>query len=117
MNFANNLRNLRIQRGLSQLALANDMKMSQARIAAYEVGRNEPSFDVVQQFADYFHVSPLTLLPFGDVFQADEREMIAEQIQGSSKLMDLFDIVKNFGASDLDALIAVAKSLRAKYGD
>ena len=116
MNFGNNLRNLRVQRGLTQHQLAAEMHMAQATIASYEVGRNEPTFQVIQKFADYFHVSPLSLLPFGDILMENETTIIAEQIQDNEKLMVLFDIVHIFSDADIDTLITVANSLKAKYG-
>ena len=117
MNFGNNLRNLRIQRGLTQYQLAQEMNMSQGAVAAYEVGRNEPSFQVIQRFADYFHVSPYSLLPFGEIFDENEKAIIGEIILDNPKLSSLFDIVQNFNDTDLDTLIVVAGSLRAKYGE
>ena len=115
MDFGTNLRNLRIQRGLTQQKLAKDMHMAQATIGSYEVGRNEPTFQMVQRFADYFNVSPYVLLPFGDIMAETDASIIAEQIQGNEKMLDLFDAIRNFGDADLDTLITVANSLKAKY--
>ena len=115
MRFGDNLRNVRIQRHLTQQQLADDMKMSQASIAAYEKNIREPSFDIISKFSEYFHISPYTLLPFGDVMMENESIIIGEQVQANEKLLDLFEIIRNFNDADLDALLAVANSLKAKY--
>ena len=117
MNFGTKLRNLRVQRGLSQYQLGKAMGIPQTTIAAYEVNRNEPRFSVIQEFADFFHVSPYFFLPFGDIFSEDENAVVGEIIQGNPKLSTLFNAIQNFSDADLDTLITVANSLRAKYGE
>ena len=117
MNFGEILRNLRIQRGITQQKLAEDMKISQSAITAYETGRNEPNFATIEKFAKYFGVTPYELIPFGDIFDDEEKIIVGEIVLNNSKLADLVEIVQRFGDPDLDTLITVAKSLRAKYGE
>ena len=114
MNFGTLLRDLRIQRGLSQYQLSVALNMPQATIAAYETGRNEPSFNVIQKFADYFHVSPYSLIPFGDIFNEEEKAIVGELVLNNEKLSDLVEIAQHFKESDMDTLLAVANALYAK---
>jgi len=117
MNFGTLLREIRVQRGLSQYQLSNALDIPQATIAAYETGRNEPSFAVIEKFAKFFNVSPYSLIPFGDIFDDNEKAIVGELVLENEKLADLVEIVQRFNESDMDTLLTVAKSLKAKYGD
>jgi len=116
MNFGTNLRNLRIQRHLTQQRLADDLNCSQATITAYENGVREPSFEIVRRFAEYFHVAPSALMPFGEVSDDEYIRRIADSFNTNPKLRVLFDKVKNFNEKDLDAIIAVVESISGRRG-
>lgn len=53
----NNLRSLRIARGLSQQALAKKLGISQQSIHKYENHITEPDFHMLKTMADFFDVS------------------------------------------------------------
>ena len=55
-NFAALLRWWRAQRGLSQLALAHRASISQRHLSFLELGRAQPSRDMVKQFAEALDV-------------------------------------------------------------
>jgi len=55
--FAERLKELRNQRGLSQYKLADLLDVSPSTVAAWEVGRNEPNYDMLKKIADFFEVS------------------------------------------------------------
>ena len=117
MRFGDNLRNIRIQRHLTRQRLADEMNISQASVAAYESNIREPSFEIIQKFADYFRITPYALLPFGGIFDENEKTVVGEIVLDNPKLADLVEIVQRFDDSDLDTLITVANSLKAKYGE
>lgn len=52
--FAENLRYLRNERGLTQVQLAKELGVTRSRIGSYEEKRSEPSLEVVVQIAEYF---------------------------------------------------------------
>lgn len=52
-----NIRYLRELKKLSQEALADDLKITRARLGAYEEARNEPPIEMLILLSDYFHVS------------------------------------------------------------
>ena len=58
-NFGNTLKELRIEKGLSQYQLAKevDNKVTHSAIASWEKVMRIPNFDVVIMFAYYFNVS------------------------------------------------------------
>ena len=51
------LKQLRKQRGLSQLKLAMDLNMNQNTISRYETGEREADYATLIRLADYFDVS------------------------------------------------------------
>ena len=51
------LRELRKQRGISQLKLAMDLHINQNSISRYETGEREADYKTLIAIADYFHVS------------------------------------------------------------
>lgn len=51
------LKELRKQKGLSQLRLATELNTTQNTISRYETGEREPGIDELIKLADYFNVS------------------------------------------------------------
>jgi len=51
------LKELRINKGISQLKLAMDLNMNQNSISRYETGVREADYTTLIKFADYFDVS------------------------------------------------------------
>ena len=51
------LRELRKQKGISQLKLAMDLNMNQNSISRYENGERQADYAALIAFADYFNVS------------------------------------------------------------
>lgn len=51
------LKQLRIERNITQLRLAMDLNMSQNTISRYENEKREAGYNELIKFADYFNVS------------------------------------------------------------
>ena len=51
------LRQLRENRGISQLKLAMDLDINQNSVSRYETGEREADYALLVRFADYFGVS------------------------------------------------------------
>ena len=51
------LKELRTQKGISQLKLAMDLSLNQNSISRYETGEREAGYALLIKFADYFDVS------------------------------------------------------------
>ncbi len=55
--FAERLKELREDKGLSQAKLAKEVNMTQAAIGLWELGKRVPNLDAVIILANYFNVS------------------------------------------------------------
>lgn len=62
MTFAERLKDLRTDRGLTQAALGKEMSYTREQISALENKRSIPKADVLLSIADYFNVSTDYLL-------------------------------------------------------
>lgn len=56
-NFAHNVRELRLQKGLLQREFAEKLKTTQRKVSYWENGHIEPDLDTLIEIADYFVVS------------------------------------------------------------
>lgn len=54
--FADILKILRIEKGLTQQELADALRYKKSRISMYERGEREPNLEAMETFADYFNV-------------------------------------------------------------
>jgi len=55
--FAERLKNLRKEKGLSQTELANALNLTQRKISYLETGQFEPDLEILWMVSDYFGVS------------------------------------------------------------
>lgn len=53
---------LRVQHNLTQVELANKLKISKSAISMYETGNREPDFETLENIADFFNVDMNYLL-------------------------------------------------------
>lgn len=111
MNFATTIRNLRIERGLSQMDLAKALKISQSSIALWESGERSPRFASVKKLADFFRV-PVSAFA-ADQVQPDPEylEHVSERIASNPRLRILFDRSNMLSDEDMDTVLAVVNSI------
>lgn len=57
MFFAQNLKFLRVQKGLTQVQLEKELNIKRATLSNYEVGTREPDINTLCQIARYFEIS------------------------------------------------------------
>lgn len=57
MCFSDRLKKMRIQKGLTQKQLANELDIAERQMQRYEYGASEPTKIVLIKMADYFNVS------------------------------------------------------------
>lgn len=55
-NFQNIFKRLRISAGLTQVEMAEKLKISRSTIGMYETGAREPDFETLEKIADFFNV-------------------------------------------------------------
>lgn len=117
MNIGNIIRNLRIERGLSQMELAKALKTSQAAITSWENGKRIPGIVAVQKMADFFRV-PLSLFAQPDSApDTASVNSVSESIISNPKLRILFDRSKYLSEEDLDTVISVVNAISKERKD
>jgi len=68
------IKELREEKQLSQLQLAEKLNLTQQAISLYEKGEREPSLEVIKNIADFFGVSTDYLLGKTDIRNYDKDE-------------------------------------------
>ena len=64
--FNEKLREIRLEKGLRQVDVANAMGLTLRAICNYEAGTREPSFDILVKLCNFFDTTPNFLLGFED---------------------------------------------------
>lgn len=77
--FAVTLKMLRLQHGLTQQELAEKLGISAVTISGYELGRREPSIEILERIADCFGVSVDYLLGRTNELKNDLRRDLNDQ--------------------------------------
>ena len=72
---AKNIRYLRSQKGLSQEALADELKITRARLGSYEESRSEPNIEILIKLSNYFQVA-IDALVKGDLTKTNSKNLI-----------------------------------------
>lgn len=120
MEFNEMLKILRKARGLSQIELAERLKVSTGLIGMYETGQRKPSYEMLEAIADYFNVDLDYLIGRTDKTTVVTDEMQAlqalrEQLRDSPATNALLSATKDLSEDDIKALADMAKRLRATY--
>ena len=114
MRFPDNLRNLRLQRSMTQRDVADGLGTSQSAIAMWENGTREPDFKTIKRIATFFGVPMSSLLPSSEKIDEDYVNVVAESLHANPKLKLLFDHTKHFSEQDMDAVLAVVKAISGR---
>lgn len=62
MAFAEKLKELRQQKGMTQSELEKLLNMQRSTLGMYETGKREPNFEILNMFANFFNVDMNTLM-------------------------------------------------------
>lgn len=92
--FGNRLKDLRIQRKLSQESLASLLKVSRSCIGNYEQNTREPSFEDLEKIADFFNVDIDYLVGRKDtttLILSSKEEMIIRAYRADSITREMID--------------------------
>ena len=114
MTFGEKLKSLRESRFLTQQKLADDLGISQSSVAAYERNFREPSFNIIEKFAEYFHVPFSALTPSTGIVEDDLVIRIGNAMKENRKLSELFNLTMNFTDANMDTMLSVARSISNK---
>lgn len=117
MGFDEILWKLRKKRGISQKKLAEDLGMSTGIIGMYESGKRKPSYEALEQIADYFNVSIdyLTGRDGKSVYYLDpDVAEMAQEIYDNPELRILFDASRHATTEDLKFVIEMVKRMKGE---
>jgi transcriptional regulator with XRE-family HTH domain len=117
MEFKDRLKELREQRGISQLELSQKLHISNAVISMYEKGVRAPSRETLEALADYFNVDIDYLMgrEIGSTYYLDpEAAEIAQELYSRPELKILFKASRDISAEDLKVVQATVEALRSK---
>lgn len=123
--FADVFKYLRIQSGLTQQEMADKLKISRSSIGMYENGEREPSFELLENIADYFNVDMNYLLgkkelseniPQGYYLNEDAREM-AQFMFENPEYRVLFDASRKISKEDIETVKAIMDKFRSTDAD
>lgn len=68
MEISNILKNLRVEKGLTQKELAQYLNIGQSTVNGYEKGNREPVLEIIKAYSKFFNVSTDYLLGMEDDF-------------------------------------------------
>ena len=115
MEFKDRLKELRKQRGLSQVALAEKLGLSKSTIGAYETGDIIPSLPALNAIADFFNVDLNYLNGAADestYYLNPEAAELAKEIYNRDDLRILFDATRDISKEDLQFVIRMVEGLK-----
>ena len=119
--FKDRLKQMRQSAGLTQSELAEKLGVSTSTVSMYEVGSRKPSFEILEQLAD-FQPFPLdTDYLMGkasrSVYYLDpETARLAQELKDNPGQRILFDASRNLTPEDIKVVMTVIKGLKAKEG-
>lgn len=89
MSFGSILRDLRVEKGLTQEQLAKRIKLSKANVSKYEADLVEPNLETLALIADVFSVSVNYLLGIQEKAAPAEQPLSKEKME----LLELVDVL------------------------
>ncbi len=131
MEFKDILKKLRLEKGLTQNDLSKITGLTRSAIGMYELGKREPSFEVLEILADFFNTDMNTLLGKSDnktddnlpeLTAKDEREiesdledMMHSVASAACEGDDDFEDIEAFKATIKAAMIQAKRIAKKKY--
>jgi len=112
MRFGTSLRNLRLQRKMTQTEFAEALGTSQSSITAWENETRQPDFATVSKICKFFNVPMSSLIETADDMNASFAVSVAESLHLNPKLKLLFDRSRFLSDSDLDAVLAIVNAIQ-----
>ena len=91
-NFGPNLARLRIEKGVSQTQLAEDLGIGKQSISDYEKQKSYPTFANLDKIAEYFDATPTQL--FGTSKEIELEKSVLESNEYSDKVSEILKAVK-----------------------
>ena len=120
-SFGENLRQIRLSRGLSQEDFARLIDSNQVSLSSWERGHRTPTFENIKKIAKSLDVPMSSLISISDsVKEEDFINEIAEAFNHEPKLRVLFDRARYLNQDDIRMLVRIAQAFaneRIEFGD
>ena len=118
MAFKDVLKELRINRGLTQDDLSKGTGLAKSTISMYENGNREPNFETLELFADFFDVDMNTLFEHNSqnisYYLNPETAKLAQAIHDDPDLRILLDASRDLEPEDIKFVVDLVKKLKLK---
>lgn len=118
MAFKDVLKELRINRGLTQDDLSKGTGLAKSTISMYENGNREPNFETLELFADFFNVDMNTLFEHNSqnisYYLNPETAKLAQAIHDDPDLRILLDASRDLEPEDIKFVVELVKKLKLK---
>lgn len=95
VNFGEKIKNLRLERNLTQKQLANMAGVAISAISSYESGNRYPSYDVLINLARIFHVSTDYLLGLENLKTIDISGLSEKEVNIILQMIDVLRAKKS----------------------
>lgn len=89
MNIGDKLKNLRIEKKMTQKQVADRIGLAISAVSSYESGSRYPSYDVLLKLARIFHVSTDYLLGVTETRNIDVTGLTDHEINTISQFVDM----------------------------
>lgn len=106
MSISENIKNLRMQYGLTQSELGEIAGVSDKAVSTWENGTAEPRMGAIQRIAEHFHISKGSLID-------DSPENISPIVSISASEAELLAIIKDLNEAGQQKIFDYAKDLQA----
>ena len=122
MKFSEVFKNLRKEKGLTQVEMAKELGISRSAIGMYEQGKREPDFETEEKIADYFNVT-LDYLRTGNSapstgwYLDPETARLAQDAFQNPQLRLLMDSSRSLSPDDIKILVDMATRMKGTNHD
>ncbi|MGN0487957.1 MAG: helix-turn-helix domain-containing protein [Ruminococcus sp.] len=86
----NRITKLRKEKGISQIALAMELNVSQKTISAYENGKSEPSISMLKHMAEVFNTSVDYIINYTNIRTPIDKIAERELSKEESELINIY---------------------------
>lgn len=121
MSIGDNIKNLRLKHGLSQLELANVVGVSDKAVSTWEQNKAVPRMGVIQKMADYFGIQKSDIIePSGGATQMINNRIIKKEIpvnKDESKLLADYRNLNGNNRQIINVMIALFLSQQTGGND
>ena len=107
----NRIKELRIEKGITQADLAKILKISDRAVGYYENGAREPDYNTLLKISEYFDVSIDYLLGASDIRNPNSDN------KADKKFMAFWEEYKDLEDADKNILHATLMAIKARKGD